>query len=652
MTLKQNVIHNSGLITVISLIILTLLLVTFGNNIKLEFNPPYLRLILNTIFISATNIFVAVVSVNSFLRHGQISFAFLSGALVASGLAAFISGGVSGIPTDATFTVFNVGFLISAIMQALGAVYLSAASPASKVYSNRKIVITLMLLAPILILSAVTVLSIFGLTPPFIDLNGNTTDLRQFVIGLSFVFFVFASSVFAYQYFRSKARALYWYALALALFALDTFVSYNSAQLGDLLQWVGRISDYVGGIFFIIALLTLRQQAYVGGSFSERWFETLSNNRAQLGSLFANMLSGFAYLRVVYNANKIGVDAVFLEVNEAFEHNTGLKKNQVLGKRLTEVIKGVEEDPVNWISFFGEIAAKGKPSRTENYMQGLQRWLRISAYSPESGYIVVLIDDITNQRELQKQIEDYMKNLEKTIEERTIELRKSERLAAIGQTAGMVGHDIRNPLQAITGDLFLIEEEIKTNPSCVSREIAESIAAINENISYINKIVSDLQDYTRTLKPTITTVSIKDAINNALSGRKIPDNIQIEVQETDLNIKTDQTFLRRILTNLITNSIQAMPHGGKLTIAVGQEESCACISVSDTGVGISEETKANMFKPLFTTKAKGQGLGLAVVHRLVEMLNGEISFVSETGKGSTFTVKLPLESKEEKFSLR
>ncbi len=643
MAKRQRLTQNVGLIIVVAFIVITLFLVIYGSSLQFAFNPPYLRLILNAIFISSTNIFVAIVSVSSFLRHGQISFALLSGALVTSGLAAFISGGVSGIPTDATFTVFNVGFLLSSIMQAFGAVYLSAASPASKVYSNRRIIIALILLLPIIVLSVLTALSVWGLTPAFIDPTGATTDLRQFTIALTFLFFVFASSIFAYQYFQTKARALYWYSLALALFALDAIVAYNSAQLGDALQWIGRIADYMGGVFFIIAFLSLRQQTFVGADYSERWFETFSNNRVQLASLFASMLSGFAYLRVIPRKGGGTEDAVVLEVNDAFEKNTGLKRETVVGHRLSVVIPGIEADPAAWIDFFGTIAFQRKPAKTENYLKGLNRWLRVSAYSPETGYVAVLIDDITPQRELQKQLEDYTRNLEKIVEERTAQLRASERLAGIGQTAGMVGHDIRNPLQAITGDLYLIEQEVQENPNCISKEIAESIAAINENIAYINKIVSDLQDYTRNLKPTKSMVNLNEVIDSALTGRTIPQSISVETPKTDLKINTDPTFLRRIITNLVTNAIQAMPNGGKLIIDAYTEGNAVYIFIQDTGVGISEKAKPNLFKPLFTTKAKGQGLGLAVVKRLIEMLNGEITFESQEGVGTKFIIKLPLD---------
>jgi PAS domain S-box-containing protein len=233
--------------------------------------------------------------------------------------------------------------------------------------------------------------------------------------------------------------------------------------------------------------------------------------------------------------------------------------------------------------------------------------------------------DITERKKLEKQLQD------------------QERLAAIGATAGMVGHDIRNPLQAITGDLFLIEQEIKTNRNCKSKDITESIAAINENISYINKIVSDLQDYTRPMKPTLNWIGLRSLITSALQGLIIPDEIRLEVDvKGDLTLKTDATFIKRIIGNLVSNAIQAMSQGGKLTIKAYEKKNRATITVEDTGVGIEEKDKPRLFKPLFTTKAKGQGLGLAVVKRLVEALNGTIGFESQVGKGTKFIIELPL----------
>jgi signal transduction histidine kinase len=107
-------------------------------------------------------------------------------------------------------------------------------------------------------------------------------------------------------------------------------------------------------------------------------------------------------------------------------------------------------------------------------------------------------------------------------------------------------------------------------------------------------------------------------------------------------IKADPTFIRRALTNLVNNAIQAMPDGGKLEVAGYTHDGFVSLTVADTGIGISEEVKSKLFTPMYTTKAKGQGLGLAVVKRLVEAQGGNIYFESEIGKGTKFIIKLPL----------
>ena len=263
----------------------------------------------------------------------------------------------------------------------------------------------------------------------------------------------------------------------------------------------------------------------------------------------------------------------------------------------------------------------------------------------KASKIIGIEQDITERKLAEQKLEDYSKHLVELVAERTKELRDTERLAAIGSTASMVGHDIRNPLQAITNDFYLIQQKLNDVPSCKSEDITESITSVTENIAYINKIVSDLQDYTRTLTLNFTEVELEDVFLSVL--KNVPSSILTQVNvEEQFKIRTDPTYLRRIMINLVTNAVQAMPSGGKLTIEAAKRDDNAVISVIDTGVGIPEQIKFNMFKPLFTTKAKGQGLGLAVVKRLVEGLGGAITFESQEGKGTTFTVRFPLRTEK------
>ena len=224
------------------------------------------------------------------------------------------------------------------------------------------------------------------------------------------------------------------------------------------------------------------------------------------------------------------------------------------------------------------------------------------------------------------------------------EHKKSERFIVIGQTAAMVGHDIRNPLQAIEGDIYLTKLDLDQLPdSEIKNDITENVFAIEQNLSYIDKIVSDLQDYTRPLSLTLQQTDLEKIINNLIQN-KVPSNIivSIKIELSVRKINTDPDLIKRIFNNLITNAIQAMPEGGKLTVSASKKESYVFLSVEDTGAGISKAAQDKLFTPLFTTKAKGQGFGLVVVKRMAEALGGTVSFESELGRGTKFIVQFPL----------
>ena len=234
-------------------------------------------------------------------------------------------------------------------------------------------------------------------------------------------------------------------------------------------------------------------------------------------------------------------------------------------------------------------------------------------------------------------------------------LEKALRLAAIGETAGMVGHDIRNPLQAITGDLYLAKTELAS--ICESDEkknALESLDEIEKNIDYINKIVADLQDYAKTSNPVAQKTDLETLCKELLFGNKIPKNIKVScnVERTAKTIMVDGALLKRILGNLITNAVQAMPNGGELTMRADQEASGTVITVQDTGIGIPDKVKPKLFTPFFTTKSKGQGLGLAVVKRMTEALNGTVTFESKEGNGTTFIVRFPPQKIKGKWTFK
>jgi signal transduction histidine kinase len=253
-------------------------------------------------------------------------------------------------------------------------------------------------------------------------------------------------------------------------------------------------------------------------------------------------------------------------------------------------------------------------------------------------------------RSSQMKLNDYAQNLETKVNEKTTalaeaqsKLLQSERFAAVGQMAAMVGHDLRNPLTGIKTAIFYL----KRTPIATSDEKNKKMLdLIEKDLDHASKILNDLLDFSREIKLEKETVNLSSLLSTSIRESRINEKVQITTSvDKNINAKVAPDKIQRVFVNLINNAVDAMPKGGSLTIDSKLNPNYVEISFSDTGIGISQENIDNLWKPLFTTKTKGIGLGLVICKRFVEAHGGQITVTSTLNKGTTFVVSIPFDDR-------
>ena len=227
------------------------------------------------------------------------------------------------------------------------------------------------------------------------------------------------------------------------------------------------------------------------------------------------------------------------------------------------------------------------------------------------------------------------------------QLIRSEKLAAIGQLASGVGHELRNPLGAIKNAGFYIRRRV-TNTDIPSTEprVIEFLDIIDEEVNSANKVITDLLGFSRVAKPTVAPANIAGIIEDALRYTPVPENIKLT---KDINnglpmVMVDGEQIKQVFLNITLNALQAMGEkGGRLDIRARDKGKFVEVEFIDSGGGIPDQIKDKIFDPLFTTKAKGVGLGLSVCKTIMERHEGDIKVKSQVGQGTTFTISLPTE---------
>lgn len=361
--------------------------------------------------------------------------------------------------------------------------------------------------------------------------------------------------------------------------------------------------------------------------------EKLVKSQKFYKSLFANMIDGFAYHRIVLNKNGKPIDYLFLDINEAFSKITGLTKD-ILGKPVTEVIPGIENDPADWIGRYGEIALNPNKSIIfESEALPLKKTFLVHAYSPEKGYFVAIFTDITEK---------------KKGEEDRLNLLKLESLSLL---AGGIAHDYNNLLTSILGNVNLIQMD--NNIDIINPHLLNSIEKATHRAK---DLTNQLLTFSKGGEPIIKSVSIKKVVEEAVSLSLIGSKSKaiIECRDKFCKVMGDEGQLNQVLSNILINADQSMDKGGIIKIVISSvsippEEIAELevgtfikITIQDTGKGIPKEIMPHIFDPYFTTKPTGTGLGLATAYSIIKRHKGCIKIQTEKNIGSTFDIYLPL----------
>jgi len=219
-------------------------------------------------------------------------------------------------------------------------------------------------------------------------------------------------------------------------------------------------------------------------------------------------------------------------------------------------------------------------------------------------------------------------------------LQKSERLAAIGQIAAGVAHEIRNPLNVVKTSVYFLLNA-KSPPA---ERVAEHLARISRQVNHANDVITALSSFAKPPAPQLSLISATDCVKGALEHYPAPSTIQVSVDLPGSlpKVRADATQLGIVFGNLIRNACDAMPSGGTLTLSAAQVDNRVEVRVTDTGVGIAPSDLSKITEPLFSTKARGMGLGLAITNAILLKISASLKVTSAIGQGSTFTVQMPI----------
>jgi PAS domain S-box-containing protein len=376
--------------------------------------------------------------------------------------------------------------------------------------------------------------------------------------------------------------------------------------------------------------------------------EVLQESEEKYRLMFNKMVSGSALFEVILNKRGQPADYRYLEVNPAFEHNTGIKKSRVIGKTLLEVFPETER---HWLQGFEKVALTGHPIEIENYHRGLDKYFHVSEFRPKEGQVAVTFIDITDQKRIAKALQKAHDELEKRVEERTAELANfnasltreiAERRRLSYRFLNSQEDERRRIALELHDELGQDLSVLKLMLDSLKRQFSERQSALNDHIESISATLSNtikkVRGISRELIPSVLVdLGLAPALRCLIQTLAEHSNIQISskiILSEDLFSTEQQIAIYRIFQEIFTN-IRKHSQAAHVSINIGRDDSKVFFRVEDNGIGFDMER----IKSISTAE---RGLGLAAMEERAKMLDGDFEIFSLMGMGTRIAFEIPI----------
>lgn len=440
----------------------------------------------------------------------------------------------------------------------------------------------------------------------------------------SLVFPLFADAGYQLDFFLSKGYAS---ALAFPLFANNavfgaiTIYSTEPELFSD--DEIKLLAELADDLSFGITALRLREE-------NKQAEAALQRSEERYRTLFETMNEGLSFDEIICDDAGNPCDLRVLEVNPAFEHQTGLKAGDIVGRTILDVFP---ETRSSWFEIYGKVALTGEPAHFEMWVGALGRCFEISAFQTEPGRLGVIFFDVTDRKRAAEALQEAHR-------------RKDQFLA-------MLAHELRNPLGPICNAVRVLRKIDHPHPT-----VEWGYDVIDRQVQHMARLLDDLLDAARIMQGKIILqnqrINLDDVIACAVESCR--PFLESKNHRLALSLPTEPRWLdgdamrlEQIMMNLLNNAIKYTPEGGDIKLSVVEENGWAVIRVQDTGIGIEPKLLPHVFDIFIQADCSlahsqgGLGLGLNLVQRLVELHGGSVTAASAgLGQGSEFTVRLPL----------